>query len=226
MKKSLILVLFTLIGVRIWAQQAKLEVRTGISLPLFAYSSYNLEEGCFTLPGLSVTAATDIHLWHRLGLKLEGGLQMHPVDVGVLGWEKVQADPFLTDMFIRSDPYRIIHLVAGPNYYFPVMEKLKLDVSAFGGVFFSRTPYQLYKPVYYMVGPDYYEITPSKDISFAWGAGFRLRYAITDSYELSAGADYMQSAAAFGFNTSNGLRIDNRTISYLNTTAGVVFYLF
>lgn len=226
MKRVIILLMFTLTGQQIWAQQAGLEVKSGISLPLFAYSSNNLEDGCFTLPGLSVSAATDVRLWHQLGLKIEGGFQMHSVDVGVLGWEKIQADPFLTDLFIRSDPYRIIHLVAGPDYSFQIIEKLTLDVSATAGVFFSRTPYQLYKPVYYMLGPDYYEITQAKDISFAWGAGFSLRYALTESYDISLGADYLQSDAAFLFNTSNGLRTDRRTISYLNCTAGVVFHLF
>ena len=226
MKKPILLALLMLFSIYILAQKACLEVKSGISIPLFAYSSKNLADGCFTQAGLTVTADADIKLWHQLGLKLESGLQLHTVDVGYLGWEKVQADPFLTDLYIRSDPYRIIHLMAGPSYSMPVLKKLNLDVSATAGVFFSRSPYQLHKPVYYMIGPDYYEITQSKDISFAWGGGFRLRYAITDSYEISVGSDYLQSAAAFGFITSNGLRIDKRTISFLNCTAGVVFHLF
>lgn len=226
MKKNILLALFVLFGVNIRAQKACLEMKSGLSIPLFAYSSNNLADGCFTQPGLTVTADAGIKLWQQLGLKLEGGIQLHTVDVGNLGWEKVQADAFLSDMYIRSDPYRIIHLMAGPDFSMPVMKKLNLDLSATAGAFFSRSPYQLYKPVYFMIGPDYYEITQSKDISFAWGGGFRLRYGITDSYEVSVGADYLQSAAAFGFNTSNGLRIDKRTISFLNCSAGVVFHLF
>ena len=33
----------------------------------------------------------------------------------------------------------------------------------------SSTPYQLYKPTYQLLGDKFYEITPARDISFAYG---------------------------------------------------------
>ena len=161
-----------MITITAFAQSSKayLELNTRLSLPVFTYSSNNLESGCFTQPGFTVSAETGIWLYKKWGFSILSGLQLHSVDVGLLGWEKIQADPFLKDLYIRSDPYRIIHIMAGPEYAFQIIDKLELDIQILAGVFFSRTPYQLYKPTYYMVGPEYYEITSSKDISFAYVA--------------------------------------------------------
>lgn len=227
MKKILFLI-FCMITITAFAQSSKayLELNTGLSLPVFTYSSNNLESGCFTQPGFTVSAETGIWLYKKWGFSILSGLQLHSVDVGLLGWEKIQADPFLKDLYIRSDPYRIIHIMAGPEYAFQIIDKLELDIQILAGVFFSRTPYQLYKPTYYMVGPEYYEITSSKDISFAYGGGLRLNYAITPCYDLSLKSDLLTSNAAFDFSTSTGIRTEYRTISMVNISVGLVLHLF
>ncbi len=226
MRKTLFFLLFCLFLLKLEAQKAVFSLHSGISNPLFTYSSSVLGESCFTQPGLFVSAEGAYFPDKRWGWNIGSGLQWHPVEVGVLGWEKVKADPFLQDLYIRSDPYRIIHLVTGPAFRMDLPWHLKLGLNVVGGVFFSQTPYQLYKPVYFMIGPDYYEVTPSKDLSFAWGGGAELQYAVTPYYDLSFVLNFMHSDAAFGFNTANGLRIDKRSISMLNAGVGVVFHLF
>lgn len=213
-------------GLTARSQQAYFELKAGTSFPVFAYSSNNLKKGCFTQTGLGVSAEADLRLWQHWGLQLQSGLQLHSVDVGLLGWEKMKNDVFLQDLYIRSDPYRIIHLVGGPAYHQAFFKKFNLDISLLGGVFFSRSPYQLYKPVYFMSGPPFYEITPSRDIGFAWGGDCGLSYAITDCYDIGLSATFLQSDVDFRFRTANGIRVDERMISFLNVSLGLVLHLF
>jgi hypothetical protein len=227
MKKTLFLILF-LSSITLFAQthHAYFELKSGMSLPVLDYSSNNLETGCFTEPGITFSLEAGMKIYKQWGVSIQSGFQLHSVDVGLLGWEKMQADPFLEDLYIRSDPYRIIHIVAGPDYSFPFHNKFNLDLKLLGGVFFSRTPYQLYKPTYFMVGPPYYEITSSSDISFAYGGGARFRYAITSCYEVSMQGEFLSSQVAFPFQSASTSRIENKTISFVNISAGLVLYLF
>ncbi len=227
MKKTLFLI-FYLCGITLFAQTHRtyLELKSGLSLPILDYSSNNLETGCFTQPGFTTSLEAGMKIYKRWGVTLQSGFQLHGVDVGYLGWEKIQVDPFLEDVYIRSDPYRIIHIVGGPEFCLPLYNKFNFDLKLLGGVFFSRTPYQLYKPTYFMVGPPYYEITSSSDISFACGGGARIRYAITNCYEVSLQGEFLSSQAAFPFQTASTSRIENKTITILNISAGLVLYLF
>ncbi len=202
--------------------EGRIHLRSGASIPLFEYASADLNKGCFTTTGLSTTLALSSNLYKRWGVTVQGGLQLHPVDVGWLGYEKVRTDPFLLDVTIRSEPYRILHFVGGPVYSFEPYPKLHLGASLLGGALYASTPYQLHKPKYFMTGPDFYEITTSSDYSFAYGAGLSLAYAITDCYHLAIESDLLRSKAGFQFVSGAGLRTDWRQITMLNISLSLV----
>jgi hypothetical protein len=224
MKKG-ILILFVFCSFVAHAQKGVLELKAGTSIPMFAYASKQLNWGCFTEPGLTVSAEANALIWKQFGVNLLAGMQLHSVDVAVLGWETVQADPFLDSIYTRSDPYRIFHLAIGPDYSVLVGDRLTFGLKAFAGVFFSQSPYQLYKPVYNEPGPSFYEVTPSKDISYGWGTGLDVKYKLSNCYEIVLGGDYMQSAASFTFKTKTGYRTDDRWICFINVSAGLVLHL-
>lgn len=217
MRKIIILLLF-IVSQTVNAQltDGQLRLKTGLSVPLFEYSSNSLEDGCFTLPGLTTSIGFSTKVYHNLGAEIQTGFQLHPVDVSALGYYKVQADPFLLDVTIRSEPYRVIHFIGGPNYTFTPTNKWYCNVKVLAGLFYSSTPYQLYKPTYFLTGPSAYEITSSSDYSFAVGTGFNCYYNLTDCYSVGIESELLRSKAGFIFYTATGMRTDWRQITMLN----------
>ncbi len=206
--------------------QVDFAVQTGISIPLFDYSATTLPEGSFATTGFTVSTEAKFLLDERWAATVIAGLQLNPVDVGRLGYEKVNADPFLEDLYIRSDPYKVVHLMIGPAYQFPLNNKLALESQLNGGVFVAFTPYQLYKPEYFFTGPPFYEITSARVISFAMGGTVRLIYQVTPCYQIALTNQFLHSKASFKFNTSNSTRTDIRNISLYNASFSIIMKLF
>ena len=83
-------------------------IRSGVSIPYGKYHATDLDGGSFTTTGFNVSAEGVWFFHPKFGIGASAGLNFHPVDVYRLGWEKVQEDPFLEDLYIRADPYMII----------------------------------------------------------------------------------------------------------------------
>jgi hypothetical protein len=200
-------------------------VRAGTSIPYAEYCQKNMEKGSFTLTGANVSAEGAWFFMNKLGVGASAGVNLHPVDVGVLGWEKVQSDPFLSDVYIRSDPYLIITIMTGIYTQIPIKHKFHLTGKVIGGILWGKTPYQLYKPEYFITGPDYYEITSSVDWKISWQAGAGIRYDLSSCFGLVLDADILYDRLGFIFNSGSGSYTSNKTISFINTTLGVRFNL-
>lgn len=228
MKKLFVSMAAVFIYACLQAQPAEvhLSLQSGLSTPLFNFYAKNLERGSFALPGFTASTEISVIPWENYGVFLQTGFQLNPVDVGSLGYEKVAASPPLRDLYIRSEPYRVIHLMAGPLLRTPLDNRLDLETVLAAGVFFSSTPHQLYKPVYYMGFNQWYEITPSSDISFAFGAGITLIYHISPCYQIGFSNRLMHSRASFGFETMSGPRVDVRDITILNSSLTLILRLF
>ncbi len=226
MKKTL-LFLFFIHALGAAAQRHPyVEARGGLSLPLFDYAATNLTKGSFATAGFTAGVAAGFPFRKHWMVVAEASYYTHAVDVSTLGYEKVKADPFLLDVTIRSEPFRILSFMAGLGWNTRLTRNLTWESSLMAGYFASRSPYQLYKPTYFMTGPPYYEITTSLDRSLAWGMSSQLSYALTPCYSIGLGAHFLQSDAAFQFRTTDGnIRTDKRTISMLNFQLGILFKL-
>lgn len=222
--KGTVLFLLLTLSLHLGAQlPVHLHLHSGLSVPVFDYASEKLDKGSYTSAGFAAGITVDARLYASWFLMIQGGMQLHPVKVGILGYDKVQADPFLLDVTIRSEPYKMLHALAGPAYNWQIAEKLRLQAGIMGGVLYAASPHQLYKPTYFMTGPDYYEITSSTDYSAAFAGSLRLMYAITPCYEIGLNADAVAARAGFRFFSAAGLRTDWRNISFLNLNAALVF---
>ena len=205
--------------------QLQLAIQSGLSVPLFDFASSDLSDGSFALPGYTGSLEfRGIYKERWVGF-IQAGMQLNPIDVALLGYEKVQADPFLLDVFIRSDPFKVFHLMAGPGYQHRIGKKLLIEGQLSAGMSLSYTPYQLYKPEYFMVGPAYFEIKSSSDLSFAYSAGVRLAYEVTPCYHIGISSQLMNSTGEFQFYTDDGTRTDVRNISLWNTSISVILKL-
>lgn len=208
-----------------WSQEKKsfAGLQGGISFPIGKYRQPTLDRGSFALKGFSASVEGAWFFHRNAGVGASAGFAMHPVDVGLLGWEKVKADPFLQDVTIRSDPYIILTGMGGIYGRYNLFRKLDVTGKLLGGLLYGKTPYQLYKPVYFMVGPEYYEITSAKDWKFAMQAGLGAEYGITPCYDLFLSGELVYSELIFGFNSATGYREDPRVISFINISLGIRF---
>ncbi|MDP3463316.1 MAG: hypothetical protein Q8S18_11035 [Bacteroidales bacterium] len=201
-------------------------LQSGLTVPLLDYGADNLEKGCFTMPGIVVSPGFGYQLNHQFEIELQSGIYFHPVDVSSLGASKVANDPFLEDLFIRSESYRLIRVAGGGNYSVYDGRYFEVAFSALAGILWSKTPYQLYKPKYFLTGPPYYEITSARDMSFVYAVGLQTAWRLNNCLILTLGADFMQANASYRFSTGSGIRTDNRMISTLNISAGIKLAVF
>ncbi len=206
--------------------QTNLQIQSGISIPTGVFGGERLPESSFAQPGLSANVIIDVNIWKNWDLRLQSGLLLHSIDVGSLGREKVAADAFMEDVVIRSDPFRIIPVMAGPQFTIFERSSFSFQTQAQFGVFFSRTPYQLYKPTYFLVGPSYFEVTSASDISFAYGGGVSISYQTKSCVSIHLGAVWLHSEPVYGFISAGVLRNERRPVNLINTVLGITIPLF
>jgi len=228
MKKLLTISLFILLSSFIIAQQNPSFVclQAGASFPVANFSGKELPDGGFALIGFSAALEGAWFFKPWIGVGASAGMNKQPVDVGYLGYEKLQDNPFLTDLRIRSDPHLSLSIYAGLFFQFPLVQKLSLTAKALGGLMYAQTPYQLYKAEYYLIGKNWYEITSSGDYEASFLIGAGLQYDCNDYIGFSIQSDFTYNNMDFGFNQSDGtVRTDVKTVSYINLRAGLVIKL-
>lgn len=197
-----------------------IDLSSGVSQPMGKYSSYNLENGSFTQLGGNVLLNANWLVKPPFGIRLSIGGSMHPVDVQTLGWAKVTADPFLQDVSIRSDPYLLFTAMVGVFYKKELFPRLSIDGGFNAGVMKINTPYQLYKPEYFLYGPEYYEITSAGDYTFVFQFSINLEYEIMDSWSLILHSSFNHAVAEYTFWTANAIRLDRKPVSFLLSNLG------
>jgi hypothetical protein len=225
MKKYILTIALALVIISLEAQEKPsfISLNAGASIPVGKFHSMELPDGAFAITGgnASLEGAWFFKPW--IGIGANAGISFHPVDVGALGFEKINEDPFMEDVYIRSNPYRTISGYAGLYFHFPLAGKLSAAAKLLGGMIYAKTPYQLYKAEYYLIGEKWFEITSAGDYegSFLAGAGFR--YDINESLGFSLNSEFTYNQADFDFTTSTGSRTDIKVISFVNLNLGVIW---
>jgi hypothetical protein len=111
--------------------------------------------------------------------------------------------------------------MVGPYFQIPLSERFSFSSKLLGGLLYGKTPYQLYKPDYYLLPDDWAEITPSTDMKFSWQGGLGLVYKLSSCIDLALDADFFYDKLTFGFNSSTGYYTDERTIAIINIALGI-----
>jgi hypothetical protein len=225
MKKLIATLLFLMLAISMTAQQKPsfVSLQAGPSFPVAKFHGKELPDGSFALTGLSASVEGAWFFKSWLGVGASAGMNLHPVDVGYLGYEKIQDDPFIKDLTIRSDPYLSFSLYSGLFFQFPLVERLSVTAKMMGGIIYAQTPYQLYKVEYEMIGDVWNEITSAGDFEGSFLAGAGLRYDLNDCIGFSLQTDYTYNVMEFNFKLSNGTtRTDEMVMSFVNLKAGIV----
>jgi len=196
-------------------------LRTGVSIPFGKYAAKDLDEGSFAQAGFNISIDGAWFFKPKFGVGGGVGLNLLPVDVASLGRARVDKDPFLSSVVIRSEPWKIIIAMIGPYFQFPISSKFSFSAKLLGGLLYGKTPYQLYKPDYYLLPDDWADITPASDMKFSWQTGLGLVYKLNYCIALTWDADICYDKLTFGFNSSSGYYTDERTIAIINTMLGL-----
>lgn len=228
MKRSFILISMIMIALALSAQEKPsfIGIQAGPSFPVGKFQSNKLPDGSFTQTGFSASVEGAWFFMPWLGAGGSAGMHYHPVDVGTLGYVKVNADPFLNDMYIRSDPYRSYTLYAGLFFQFPLVQRLSFTAKALGGMIYTQSPYQLYKATYELIGEKWYEITSASDYEGSFLAGAGLKYEMKNCIGFSLNSEFTYNTMGFSFRTLDGsTRTDKKVVSFVNLSAGVFIKL-
>lgn len=200
-------------------------IRSGISFPVGGYKSTTLDEGSFAQAGFNVTAEGAWYFSKHLGIGLSAGLNLHPVDVASLGRAQVNREPFLTNVMIRSEPFRVITVMPALFAGHRITGKLTLFGKLGAGLLYGETPYQLYKPDYYLLPDEWEEVTRASDQKFSWQGGLGITWEISSCAGVTLQSDVIYDTLEFTFYTASGPRADSRQIAMINLLAGIHFYL-
>lgn len=222
-KISLLVLIFGFIiaSASLNAQHLRLDFRPAMSIPLGDFAAKDIDGGSFALTGFSGGIGLQLSIKSAFSIRIQAAAVRHAIDVSALGYEKVQQDAFLEDVYIRSEAFSNDMLLAGPVHALKFSEKLSLESSLLAGLTRSKTPYQLYKPKYFLTGPAFYEITSATDYNFIWGVSAVLMVDFGRCYQLGFSAEWLHANPVFWFDTASGFREDIRHISMLNL--GLVF---
>jgi hypothetical protein len=225
MKKPL-LILALLLAQALASGQDKsgfVALQSGPSCPAGLFHSKNLPDGGFALTGLNVSLEGAWFFRPWLGVGGYAGMQAHPVDVGALGFEKMKEDPFLTDIYIRSEAYRSYSFYGGLFFEKVLVQRLNVTAKLLGGLFYAETPYQLYKAEYFMIGEKWYEVTAAGDYEGSFLAGLGARYYLNNCLGFSLNGEFTYHQTDFTFIQPNGNeRQEIQAMAFVNILVGVV----
>lgn len=189
------------------------------------YGGTNYDESCFTTTGISLNLEGAWYFLPYLGIGAQAGYNLHPVDVWALGYERVQNDPFLQDVTTRSEAYQMITFGIGPYTSWKVWKDLSFHGKILAGMIFGKTPYQIFEPEYFIVGPRYEVKTSAQDYGFIVIPGIGFQYNVSPCIGLKVDSEYYYRELIYGFNTGSSERYDYRTTSFINVTLGLVVIL-
>jgi opacity protein-like surface antigen len=201
--------------------------KAGLSLPTGEYSSQDIEKGAFTTIGMSLGADAVWYFYKNLGVVADFNYSLHSVDAVAIATETLYAseDPFLNDLFVRSDPYKVFTFNAGLVYNYQLLARLSLEPGFMAGLMMAYTPFQLYEAEYFLLPNNYFKKTTSRDENFAFKTGLAVKYDISSCLKLKLSGEYTYGKMNFGFTNSNGPYIQELKISYLDIGLGLVFKL-
>lgn len=227
MKKTIILVFVLILGLDTMAGDGKsfLMLRSGLAVPVGKYGSNIFDGGSFTTLGVSYGAEGAWFFKNFIGVGADINYSLQTVDVSALGASMVAHDPFLGDVYIRSESYQMLSFTAGFYSSVDIFNRISIRPKLLGGIMYGRTPFQLFEPEYFMVGPEYYKITPSRASGFAIKAGIAIHYSLNNCLGIALSSDYSYSPMKFGFSTGNGFVYRKKNISYFDFSLGLVIKL-
>lgn len=208
------------------AQNAKkfnIRINTGPALALGQLASQHFDTGGYALSGNSSAAEGIWYFLPALGVGVTASATSFPFADGAYSHDKVDSDPFMETLYLKSDAYRVRTLTLGAYYRKHISGKFWATGKISGGLLWARTPDHLFSASYFTVPNKAYKITPSRSTKPTFQTGLACQYQLFEQVGLSLNADYTLSYSAFGFQSGKTFYVKKLTFSYLNTMIGIDF---
>lgn len=201
-------------------------LKSGVSIPLGDFSKGILNTGGFADPGFYAGFDAVWMAYDRIGLTLSADLAMNPIRVSDLGFERMQADPFLVDLWVRSDPFKLISSYGGITYSSELFDRININTGISLGLMYGETPYQILYSKYFMLGTNYYIITSAGSYGFAYKFDANIEYELRKQWTIFVNFGYQHSKLRFKFYSGSGDRFENKKIDLLNIAFGIRLKIF
>lgn len=226
--KKILFVITLFISTSLFAQDFQsnskyyFNLKSGVSIPLGDFSKGILDTGGFANPGFYAGFEGVWMVYDRLGFTVSADIAMNPVRVSELGYERMQKDLFLVDLWIRSDPYKMISTFGGLTYSSELFNRININTSVSLGFMYGETPYQILYSKYFMVGSDYFIITSAGSYGFAYKFDANIEYELKPDWSIFISTAFQHSKLKFKFNKLGGdVRFENKKIDLLNLSFGI-----
>lgn len=225
--KKILFVITLFISTSLFAQNAQLNskiyfnLKSGVAIPLGDFSKGILDTGAFADPGFYAGIEGVWMIFDRLGLTVSADITMNPIRVSDLGYERMQVDPFLVDLWVRSDPFKLISSYGGLTYSSELFDRININTSVSFGFMYGETPYQILYSEYFLIGSDYYIITSAGSYGFAYKFDANIEYELRPDWSIFISTAYQHSKLKFKFYSGSGDRYENKKIDLLNLSFGV-----
>jgi hypothetical protein len=197
-------------------------LQSGISMPLGQFAGTTLDEDCFARPGISYGGEATWFFLPNFGVGIEANINNNPIDLTSLTQKKMEAEPSLENLSIRSESFQTTTIVGGVYGRYPILEGLTVTGKLLAGYMRSNTPYQVYRAQFYFVGPLTYEITSSRDDGFIVIPGLGMKYMFKRGLGCKLDGEYISRQMSFPFSTPTGVRIDERKVRFIQVLVGFV----
>jgi hypothetical protein len=107
-----------------------------------------------------------------------------------------------------------------------ITERISVQSKALIGMSYGKTPFQLYQPTIFMIGPTYYKVTSAGDYGTAYKTGLSFQYQFNSNVAMGINANYTYTKFSFGFYGAQGqINYYQKRVSYLDLGLGLVVKL-
>jgi hypothetical protein len=219
---------FSLFNFNAEAQEAKkfvFGIRAGEAIPLGQLVSQNFDNGGYASLGISSSAEGIWYFRPHFGIGFSVASTSFNFEDFAYAQDIVNHSTEMSGLYLKSDNYKVRTYSAGLYYKTSISAKFSMTGKLSGGIFWAKTPHQLYSEKYDSIVIYYlsYEVTSSRDTKAMFQPGLACQYQLFDQVGLSLNTEYTIAATGFGFQTATTTYVKKLTFSYVNAMLGIDF---
>ncbi len=201
----------------------RINILSGYALPQGQLASKHFDNGGYAVYGAG-SALEGIWKFHpHLSAGVSFSVSKFPFDENTYAQNLVDSDPFMDNLYMKSDAYKVLTYTGAIYYTGSICNKVRLTGNVGGGIVWAQTPDQLFSATYFGGIKRTYKITPAYCSKPVITTGLSCKYRVFEQVDISLFANYYLANLGFSFLTSSDSYTRWLTFSYINTGLGIGF---
>ncbi len=204
--KSTLLLLLLIAFAEIKAQDKPFLVgfRYGFSLPMGQFASHeykrdNKEYGAYALLGTTFSVESAWYSKKRIGFGVNYSVSYYPIAIGYYLIDKDSAIPEANNFRLKSSPYEVRTFMAGALYRLPISKRFNVSFKGMGGLFWAKSPDQVYQAFYFMIGDRTWSKTSAISLKGSFLVGATINFKLFDHVDLLIESEFTYAKSGFAF---------------------------